>query len=210
MKNKLFKKFAIMTILLIGLLAISTVGVFAQNERNDDDKPGPEMAKQAKITPEQARAIALAKIPGTIIDAELEVERGRLQYAIDVKDANGVVSDVEIDAKTGAVLQAIPDDDDDKNGVKNDDDDDESPAVKQANMAKYGKDAKITMIEARAIALKRIPGTITEEDLEKERGVLQYSFDIKTADGKIYDVEIDAESGKILKAVIDTDDDDDN
>ncbi len=212
MKNKLFKQFTIMTILLIGLLAISVGGVFAQNEREDDDKPSPEMAKQVKITMEQAQAIALKKVQGTIIDAELEVEKGRLQYAIDIKDADGKVYDVEIDAKTGKVLQAILDDDDDKNGAKDDDDDDddESPAVKKANMAKYAKEAKITMTQARAIALKRIPGTITEEDLEKERGVLQYSFDIKAADGKIYDVEIDAKSGKVLKAVLDTEDDDDD
>ena len=43
------------------------------------------------------------------------------------------------------------------------------------------KDAKITLSEARAIALKAFPGKITDKELEKEKGGsgLRYSFDIK-------------------------------
>jgi len=43
------------------------------------------------------------------------------------------------------------------------------------------KDAKVTLPEARAIALKAFPGKITDEELEKEKGGsgLRYSFDIK-------------------------------
>lgn len=45
------------------------------------------------------------------------------------------------------------------------------------------KDAKITMKQARSIALKAHPGKITDEELEKETGGsgLRYSFDIKTS-----------------------------
>jgi hypothetical protein len=45
-------------------------------------------------------------------------------------------------------------------------------------LAKY---AKVTLPEARAIALKAFPGIITDEELEKEKGGggLRYSFDIK-------------------------------
>lgn len=95
-----------------------------------------------------------------------------------------------------------------RNKEDDDDDKDESPEVKKANMAKYAKEAKITLIEARAIALKRVPGTIIEEDLEKENGKLQYSFDVKDKNGKIFDIEIDAKTGKVLKAVEDKEDED--
>jgi len=51
--------------------------------------------------------------------------------------------------------------------------------------------AKITIAEARSIALKARHGTITAEELEKERGGsgLRYSFDIKS-DGKTVSCEL--------------------
>lgn len=64
----------------------------------------------------------------------------------------------------------------------------------------YAKDAKITMSEARAIALKAHPGKITDEELEKEQGGsgLRYSFDVRN--GKItQEVGVDAKSGKVLE-----------
>ena len=44
------------------------------------------------------------------------------------------------------------------------------------------KDAKVSIAEARAIALKAHPGKITDEELEREAGGtgLRYSFDIKS------------------------------
>ena len=60
--------------------------------------------------------------------------------------------------------------------------------------------AKITIDQARSIPLKTRPGTITDEELEKERGGsgLRYSFDIKS--GKItYEVGVDAQTGKVLE-----------
>jgi uncharacterized membrane protein YkoI len=60
--------------------------------------------------------------------------------------------------------------------------------------------AKITIQDARSIALKARPGTITDEELEKEKGGsgLRYSFDIMS--GKItYEVGVDAVTGKVLE-----------
>ena len=59
--------------------------------------------------------------------------------------------------------------------------------------------AKITIDQARSI-LKARPGTITDEELEKEKGGsgLRYSFDVKS--GKVvYEVGVDAQTGKILE-----------
>ena len=72
------------------------------------------------------------------------------------------------------------------------------------------KQAKISLAEARAIALRRIDGKVIEEDLEKENGRLQYAFDIRTADGKVFDVEIDAITGEVLQATEDDGEDGDN
>jgi uncharacterized membrane protein YkoI len=64
-------------------------------------------------------------------------------------------------------------------------------------LAKY---AKVTLPEARAIALKAFPGKITDEELEKEKGGsgLRYSFDIKNA-GATHEVGVDAKTGKLLE-----------
>ena len=62
------------------------------------------------------------------------------------------------------------------------------------------KTAKVTLEDARAIALKARPGAITDQELEKEKGGsgLRYSFDIK--DGKTtYEVGVDAQTGKVLE-----------
>ena len=62
------------------------------------------------------------------------------------------------------------------------------------------KDAKVTLSEARAIALKAFPGKITDEELEKEKGGsgLRYSFDIKNG-GVTHEVGVDAKTGKLLE-----------
>ncbi|PMS21569.1 peptidase M4 [Trinickia dabaoshanensis] len=64
----------------------------------------------------------------------------------------------------------------------------------------YAKDAKIDIAQARTAALKAHPGTITDEELEKEggRSGLRYSFDIKTESGT-QEVGVDARTGAILE-----------
>lgn len=61
-------------------------------------------------------------------------------------------------------------------------------------------DARITMPEARATALKAHPGQITDAELERESGGsgLRYSFDIKSG-GKTFEVGVDAKSGAVLE-----------
>lgn len=75
-----------------------------------------------------------------------------------------------------------------------------SAAATQLHGAQYQKMAKITLQQARATALKAMPGKIVAEELEKEPGGsgLRYSFDIK-AGGQTHEVGVDAEDGKILE-----------
>ena len=67
---------------------------------------------------------------------------------------------------------------------------------------KFAGEAKISMKQARAIALKAHPGKITDEELEKEKGGsgLRYSFDIQH--GKVtQEVGVDARTGDVLENV---------
>ena len=66
---------------------------------------------------------------------------------------------------------------------------------------KLAKDAKVTIAEARAIALKTQAGKITEEELEQENGSLRYSFEIQV--GKTsHEVSINAQTGKVLENTV--------
>ena len=60
--------------------------------------------------------------------------------------------------------------------------------------------AKVSLAQARAKALAAHPGTITDQELEKEGGGtgLRYSFDIKNK-GKTFEVGVDARTGKVLE-----------
>jgi uncharacterized membrane protein YkoI len=60
--------------------------------------------------------------------------------------------------------------------------------------------AKVSLDQARAIALKAVPGEITDQELEKEDGGsgLRYSFDIKKGT-KTYEVGVDAETGAVVE-----------
>ena len=67
---------------------------------------------------------------------------------------------------------------------------------------KLAKDAKVSIAEARAIALKAHPGRITDEELEREAGGtgLRYSFDIKSESGSsTQEVGVDARTGRVLE-----------
>ncbi|MCU6456096.1 PepSY domain-containing protein [Sphingomonas sp. A2-49] len=66
----------------------------------------------------------------------------------------------------------------------------------------YAAQAKVSLATARQTALRARPGTVTDQELEREKGGsgLRYSFDI-TSHGKPYEVGIDARSGVILENV---------
>ena len=62
------------------------------------------------------------------------------------------------------------------------------------------KHAKVSITEARVIALNAHPGKITDEELENESGGsgMRYSFDI--AQGKVtQEVGVDAQTGAVLE-----------
>jgi Peptidase propeptide and YPEB domain len=65
---------------------------------------------------------------------------------------------------------------------------------------KYAHEAKVTMREARAIALKAFPGRIVDEELEREKGGsgLRYSFDIRKGKST-QEVGVDAKTGAVLE-----------
>lgn len=65
-----------------------------------------DLAKQAKISLETARATALAEVPnGTVKSEELEKEHGKLIYSFDIQvPGKSGIEEVNVDAIDGKVL----------------------------------------------------------------------------------------------------------
>ncbi len=70
------------------------------------------------------------------------------------------------------------------------------------------KQAKITLEQARKIALKKVEGKIEDEyTIENEdEVVISYVFVIKNKAGKTFEVQVDADDGEILSSEEQTDD----
>lgn len=58
--------------------------------------------------------------------------------------------------------------------------------------------ATVTPDEARAAALKAVPGTADEVELDNENGFVVYSVEVTGADGTVTDVKVDAGDGTVL------------
>ncbi len=96
-----------MKTLMIGAAVATMLMVSAANASTSSTKySGHELAKDAKITLNEARAAALKARPGRIVDQELEKEGGGsgLRYSFDVV-SKGKTIEVGIDAMTGNVLE---------------------------------------------------------------------------------------------------------
>ena len=94
------RTWGIITAGIVGLLF--TLGTTAWA----DDKEGKitDLAKDAKVTIDQAIKTASEKVPGTVVEAELEKKHGKTVWEVEVLGADGKVMEVHIDAATGAVI----------------------------------------------------------------------------------------------------------
>ena len=83
------------------------------------------------------------------------------------------------------------------------------PVLPRSAVAYAGEElaagTRVSIDQARAIALKARPGKITDEELEAEEGGsgLRYTFNIRRA-SKLYEVGIDAQSGKVLENILES------
>jgi uncharacterized membrane protein YkoI len=87
-------------------LCFTTLALMAGLATSAYSYTGENLAANAKIKIDQARAIALNAHPGAITDEELEKEKGGsgLRYSFDIKSGKAVY-EVGVDAETGKVLE---------------------------------------------------------------------------------------------------------
>jgi uncharacterized membrane protein YkoI len=90
---------------LTGLLAICLI-VGSSTAAFSDDNEGniADLVKDAKVTIDQAIKTAMEKVPGTVVEAELEKKHGKTVWEVEILGADGKVTEVHIDAGTGTVI----------------------------------------------------------------------------------------------------------
>ena len=64
-----------------------------------------EMAEAAKVTIDQAAKAATEKVPGKVIEAELEKKHGKVIWEVKTVTPDGKVTETHIDAESGAVIE---------------------------------------------------------------------------------------------------------
>lgn len=101
-------------------------------KRSADSAPSVQAdiaAPEPKIGLETARNTALTRIPGKVVEEELEQEHGRLVYSFEIQptEAGVKLKEVHVDANDGSIV-AVEDeekedkDDEDDKGEKDDED----------------------------------------------------------------------------------------
>jgi hypothetical protein len=79
-----------------------------------------------------------------------------------------------------------------------------SPAAAQVPSPTAG--SRVTLEQAQAAALAAVPGTVLEFELERERGVMLYEFEIqRRSDNRVVEVMVDAQTGVVLGSELDDD-----
>jgi hypothetical protein len=102
------KKYFVLPVFISTLLAGASFGLAspAIPARQDQEARNQEkLARQAKITKEQAQAMALKRAPGTVEEGELEREHGKLVWSFDIRNAKGTIDEVQVSAITGKIVR---------------------------------------------------------------------------------------------------------
>ena len=75
-------------------------------EHQDKQSEQAELAKEAKISQEDAQKTALSRVPGGVVkESEIEKEHGRLVWSFDIATPDSKdITEIEVDAQTGIVV----------------------------------------------------------------------------------------------------------
>lgn len=180
------KQFAVIS--LAGALLLGGAIAAGAADTNEKGSTGSKTeAEQDLITVEEAKKIALSEAEGRVESIELERVKGKQYYEIDI--VNGEKDfDIKINALDGKVISI---------NKERDDDDDNDQSEKEINGEKI-----ISEQNAIEIAEKEVNGMMKEIEIDEDDGQILYEVELQTNKGEA-DVDIDAETGKVLKVELD-------
>jgi hypothetical protein len=96
----------------VAILAVGfCVGAQGQTAAPTKSKMPASLKAQAKISLEEARATASKKVPGVMMEEELEKEHGKLVYSFDIQ-ATGEkdITEVQVSAMDGSIVSVEKED----------------------------------------------------------------------------------------------------
>ena len=137
------------------------------------------MAEEKSIVDTCVKA-AQAQLAGNVVKMEQKLEDGKTIYEFEIRGKD-LTKEFECDANSGKITES-------------------EIEVDNPEDARFKSKAKISLEQAKAIALKKHPGQIVETEFEiEDHGRASYEFDIKTPEGHEVKIEIDAETGNIAE-----------
>lgn len=75
-----------------------------KGEKGEKHKSKVEMSETAKVTIGQAVKTASEKVPGKVIEAELETKHDKTVWEVEIVTDDKMIKEVHIDADSGAVI----------------------------------------------------------------------------------------------------------
>jgi uncharacterized membrane protein YkoI len=91
--------------ILVGLFAMLLFAPAVASVQAQQPRPGTERAAPAaKITEEQAKKVALERIPGEVTDVTIERKKGRNVYVVEIRTSDGDEKDVFVDIASGQIV----------------------------------------------------------------------------------------------------------
>ena len=146
-------------------------------------------AMQSKISLTQAINIAKQNAKGDLVSAEFDYDddgknKGTGKYKVELV-SNGTSYEVKIDANTGKVLKT------------------KQEKLDKKDLAEYNamKQAKVSLTSAMQKAAQSLNGTVISAEFELEKGQSVYDIEV-LKENQIYDVSIDANTGKVLSSQV--------
>lgn len=188
MKKKIWSSIAAAALILGGAYGISEV----QGVSTAEAAASANSQSRTLIGVAKAEAIALKAAPGQVESIDLEKKGSSKYYDIEIQQTRQEM-DVRVDAYTGKVISVR----------KDADDDDDRYAEATAPGGKL-----ITAGRAAEAAQAAVKGTVTDIDLDRDRGTAVYEVEIRNGKTKT-EIGVDAYTAKIIYTDVDSDDDDD-
>lgn len=140
-----------------------------------------EAMPKTNFSMEDCLAAALKNRPGEVKELEFGLEDGVPHYEFEIITADGRETEVECDAMTGQIVEVEWENE-------------------NMDLDAFLAKAKVSPSQARRIALQRVPGKIVKMDLETNTaGVMSYEFEVMARDGTNLDVEVDANTGRVIE-----------
>ncbi len=140
--------------------------------------------QQAELSLEELKQKALQIIPGNIIKTKYDYDMmvGKI-VEFKIIDKNGIQREIELVASNGKVWDIDYDYDAQGNRFIN----------------KDLFNVKFSFEQAQQIALTRVPGNVLAHKQDVERGKFVYEFMIQANSGGIFEVDVETETGTVIK-----------